>query len=170
MRYCDVCREQFAAVDGRDPLAISDPPADEAWRRFRWDSVTGAVRGLSEAVRRHGKPISAAVFPTPTIARTLVRQAWDHWPLDRFFPMLYQGFYLEDIAWIGDGVREGIAALARGGGTPLCAGLYLPSLDPAQLAVAVTTAKSAGAAGVSLFEMDGLSDEHLAALRAATLE
>ena len=84
--------------------------------------------------------------------------------------MLYQGFYLEDIAWIGDGVREGIAALARRGGTPLCAGLYLASLDPAQLAVAVTTAKSAGAAGVSLFEMDGLSDEHLAALRAATLE
>ncbi|MDE2803931.1 MAG: hypothetical protein OXN18_02175 [Gemmatimonadota bacterium] len=131
--------------------------------------MTGAVRGLSEAVHRHGKPISAAVFPTPTIARALVRQAWDEWPLDRFFPMLYQGFYLEDIAWIGDGVREGIAAMGGRDGKPLCAGLYLPSLDPAQLAQAVETARTAGAEGVSLFEMDGLGDEHLAALRAALL-
>ncbi len=37
--YCDVCREQFAGLDGRDPLDIPDPPADEAWRRFRWDSA-----------------------------------------------------------------------------------------------------------------------------------
>ena len=100
----------------------------------------------------------------------LVRQSWDEWPLDRFFPMLYQGFYMEDVAWIGNGVREGIAALAERGRTPLCAGLYLPSLDPARLADAVRTARSAGAAGVSLFEMDGLSDEHLAALRTALVQ
>ena len=131
--------------------------------------MTGTVRELAEAVHQHDKPISAAVFPTPTIARTLVRQAWDEWPLDRFFPMLYQGFYLEDVAWIGDGVREGVAALAGREGTPLCAGLYLPSLDPRQLAEAVEMARAAGADGVSLFEMDGLSDEHLAALRMATL-
>ncbi len=172
--YCDVCREQFAAIDGRDPLEIPDPPSDEAWRRFRWDSVTGAVRELASAVHAHGKPITAAVFPTPTIARTLVRQAWDEWPLDRFFPMLYHSFYLEDIPWIGDGVREGVAALAGGDieggptpGTPLNAGLYLPVLDPAQLAEAVATARDAGAAGMSTFEMHGLTDEHLAALREA---
>ncbi|MXX34432.1 MAG: hypothetical protein F4Z50_06685 [Gemmatimonadetes bacterium] len=171
-RYCDVCREQFAALDGRDPLEIPDPPSDEAWRRFRWDSVTGAVRHLAAGVHAHGKPITAAVFPTPTIARTLVRQAWDEWPLDRFFPMLYHSFYLEDIPWIGDGVREGVAALADGSvedgpraGTPLNAGLYLPALNPGQLAEAVATARDAGAAGVSTFEMNGLTDEHLAGLR-----
>ena len=162
--YCDVCREQFAAVDGRDPLEIPDPPADEAWRRFRWDRVTGAVRELARAVHDQDKPITAAVFPTPAIARRLVRQAWDEWPLDRFFPMLYHSFYMEDIGWIGDGVREGVSALD---GTPLNAGLYLPSLDPAGLAEAVATARAAGAAGVSLFEMHGLTDEHLAALREA---
>ena len=167
MRYCDVCREQFAALEGRDPLEIPDPPSDEAWRRFRWDSVTGAVRELAAAVHARGKPITAAVFPTPTIARTLVRQAWDEWPLDRFFPMLYHSFYLEDIAWIGDGVREGVATLADGPrpGTPLNAGLYLPVLEPVQLAEAVAAARGAGAAGVSTFEMHGLTDEHLAALR-----
>ena len=173
--YCDVCRERFAALDGRDPLEIPDPTTDEAWRRFRWDSVTGAVEGLAAAAHEHGKPITAAVFPTPSIARRLVRQDWDRWPLDRFFPMLYQGFYLEDIPWIGDGVREGVAALAatdrdvRGGvATPLNAGLYLPSLDPAALAEAVATAREAGASGASTFEMDGLTDAHLTALRDAT--
>ena len=76
--------------------------------------------------------------------------------------MLYHGFYQEDIAWIGDGVRKGVVALGR---TPLNAGLYLPSLDPAQLGEAVATARESGAAGVSLFEMHGLTDEHLVALR-----
>ncbi|WP_428276457.1 family 10 glycosylhydrolase [Candidatus Palauibacter sp.] len=173
--YCDVCREQFAALDGRDPLEIPDPPADEAWRRFRWDSVTGVVRELAGAAHEHGKPITAAVFPTPSIARTLVRQDWDRWPLDRFFPMLYQSFYLEDIPWIGEGVREGIAALEAAAPTagerdarPLNAGLYLPALDPPALAEAVATAREAGAAGVSTFEMDGLTDDHLAALVDAT--
>ncbi|MDE2873879.1 MAG: hypothetical protein OXQ93_00455 [Gemmatimonadota bacterium] len=140
--------------------------------------MTGAVRELAAAVHELEKPISAAVFPTPAIARTLVRQAWDEWPLDRFFPMLYHSFYLEDIAWIGDGVREGVAALADGDvadgdvadgprpGTPLNAGLYLPVLEPAQLADAVVAARDAGAAGASTFEMHGLTDEHLAALRA----
>ena len=169
--YCDVCREQFRVLDGRDPLEIPDPTADEAWRRFRWDSVTGAVHDVAAAAKAHGKPITAAVFPTPSIARTLVRQDWDGWPLDRFFPMLYQSFYLEDIPWIGEGVREGIAALEATASTlgapaapPLNAGLYLPALDPPALAEAVAAAREAGAAGVSLFEMDGLTDEHLAAL------
>ena len=57
----------------------------------------------------------------------------------------------------------GIAALA--GRVPLYAGLYLPALDPAELATAVAAARDAGAAGFSLFEMSGLTDGHLASLR-----
>jgi len=162
--YCEVCRDAFGAQTGRDPLTMDDPTSDDAWRRFRWDSVTEAVRGLADTVHARGKPITAAVFPTPDIARTLVRQSWDEWPLDRFFPMLYNGFYLEDIPWIGRGVREGVAALA-GSDRSLNAGLYLPDLTPGELAEAVRTAREAGAAGVSFFESEGLSDEHLAALR-----
>ena len=160
--YCDECRQQFAALDGRDPFDIADPPADPAWRRFRWDSVTGAVRHLASSVRAEGKPITAAVFPTPTLARRLVRQAWDEWPLDRVFPMLYHRFYLEGIDWIGASASEGVEAL---GSTPLNAGLYLPDLTPEELAQAVRVARDAGASGVSLFEMNGLTDEHLSALR-----
>ena len=160
--YCEVCRSQFAEVTGRDPMEMADPTRDEEWRRFRWDSVTGAVRRLVESVHAGGKPITAAVFPTPTIARRLVRQAWDEWPLDRYFPMLYNGFYLEDIDWIGKGVQEGVAAI---GSVPLNTGLYLPDLNPTELADAVAVARDAGAAGVSFFESNGLSDEHLEALK-----
>ena len=127
---------------------------------------------MAAAVHAQGKPITAAVFATPGEARRLVRQAWDEWPLDRFFPMLYQRAYGEDVPWIGDCVREGVAALAGGGveggprpETPLNAGLQLRWLEPAQLAEAVAAARDGGAAGVSLFELRRLSDDHLAALR-----
>jgi len=106
------------------------------------------------------------VFPTPTIARQLVRQAWDQWPLDMVFPMLYNRFYEQPVSWIGTGVAEGVNAL--GGGFPLYAGLYLPDLDPDALAEAIGEARSNGAAGFSLFEMNGITDEHAARLRELT--
>lgn len=162
--YCDVCRSTFAAESGTDPLELPDPPADRAWREFRWNAVTGVVRALSEEVRSHGKPITAAVFPTPELARRLVRQAWDEWPLDAVFPMLYHGFYEQPVSWIGTGVGEGVAALE--GRFPLNAGLYLPDLNPAEMAEAIRIARESGAAGFSLFEMNGISDAHLEQLRA----
>jgi hypothetical protein len=165
--YCDVCRSTFEAQSGTDPLDLPDPTRDEAWRRFRWDSVTGLVKECRDAVHARGKTLTAAVFPTPTLARRLVRQAWDEWGLDGVFPMLYHSFYLEDLPWIGAGVEEGVAALtAAGDGTALRAGLYLPSLDPDALGEAVGIARDAGAQGVSLFEMGGLDDVHLVALKA----
>lgn len=160
--YCDVCREAFRTQRGTDPLDLPDPTADEAWRSFRWNTVTGLVRELADAAHAHDTPISAAVFPSPSIARRLVRQAWDEWPLDAFFPMLYHGFYEQDVAWIGRTVREGVTAL--GGRAPLYAGLYLPDLPPAELARAIAAATEGGAAGIALFEMGGLSDEHLMVL------
>ena len=164
--YCEVCRETFAAETGADPLDLPDPTADEAWREFRWRGVTELVGELCGVVRAAGKPISAAVFPTPSIARRLVRQAWDLWPLDAVFPMLYNGFYNEDLDWIGASVAEGVSAIPTH--RRLHAGLYLPDLTPAELGRAVRIARDAGAAGASLFEMDGLTDAHLAALPPAS--
>ncbi len=156
--YCDVCRETFREQSGTDPLELPDPTQDVAWREFRWNSVTGVVRALADAVHAHGKPITAAVFPTPTLARQLVRQAWDQWPLDAVFPMIYHEFYEEDVPWIGTATSKGVSALPAG--TPLYSGLFLPSLSPEQLAEAVHVARDAGANGVALFEMGGLTEEH----------
>jgi uncharacterized lipoprotein YddW (UPF0748 family) len=161
--YCQVCRDSFKGQSGVDPLALTDPTTDAAWRRFRWDSVTGLVQGLVDTVHAAGKRISAAVFPTPAIARQLVRQAWDEWPLDLVFPMAYHRFYNKAVAWIGDATRAGVAALPAT--RPLYTGLYLPDLSPADLATAVNLATEAGAEGVSFFEMSGLTEEHLRRLR-----
>jgi uncharacterized lipoprotein YddW (UPF0748 family) len=163
--YCVECRRAFLRRHGTDPLDLPDPAASVEWRRFRYESVTGLVRELAAAVKGERKRVTAAVFPTPTIARTLVRQAWDEWPLDAVFPMLYNGFYREGLPWIGAGVREDVAALPAG--RPVYAGLYLPDLPPDELARAVRIAAAAGATGVSLFEMDGITDEHVRALRDA---
>jgi len=161
--YCEVCREKFRRLDGRDPMKLEDPAADAAWREFRWNSITEVVTILSRAAHAHGKAISAAVFATPTLARRFVRQAWDQWPLDMVFPMLYHNFYLEEVDWIGRAAGEGVQALPNT--VPLYAGLFVPRLDPTQLASAVSLVRDAGAAGVALFSLPRLTDAHLRVLR-----
>ncbi len=161
--YCDVCREQFESLAGKDPMALEDPAADADWARFRWDSVTRVVSELADVTHARGKPISAAVFATPSLARRLVRQAWDEWPVDRVFPMLYHPAYDEDVPWIGRSVAEGVSAL-HGSGTELNAGLYLPALDPQGLAEAIRRSRSAGAAGFALFDLNPLTAGHLTAI------
>jgi len=156
--YCEVCRELFREQAGTDPLELPDPTADERWRRFRWEGITGVVETIAGAVAPTGKPLSAAVFPTPSIARRLVRQAWESWPLQAVFPMLYHRFYEEELPWIGAGVREGVAALD--GWCPLQAGLYVPDLNPGELAQAASIALEAGARGIALFELDALEPAH----------
>ncbi len=159
--YCDTCRETFASLHNIDPLEFDDPSADGAWKQFRWDGVTKLVKTLAEAVHEEKKPISAAVFPTPAVARRLVRQAWDEWPVDAVFPMLYHSFYEEGLEWIGMGIKEGLAALATRDPPALSpkqiyAGLYLPALSEDERTQAVEIARDAGAHGVSFFEMNGL--------------
>jgi uncharacterized lipoprotein YddW (UPF0748 family) len=161
--YCDVCREQFSDRTGRDPLAMADPSTDSEWARFRQDGVTRVVTELAETARNRGKQISAAVFATPTEARRLVRQAWDEWPVDRVFPMLYHPAYGEDIPWIGRSAREGVEAL-RGSGVELAAGLYVPALPPDELAEAIRRVRESGASGYSLFDLNPLTGDHLEAV------
>ena len=157
-----MCRERSRRTAGIDPRTLADPSAHDAWRQYRYDSITDVVNLLSDEVHRGGKPITAAVFPTPTIARTLVRQDWTRWKLDAVLPMIYNGFYKEDVPWIERATREGVAAL--GGKAPLHAGLYVPDLSPADLAAAAERALAGGAQGVSVFEATLLSPEHWAAL------
>ncbi|MGB5528267.1 MAG: putative glycoside hydrolase [Gemmatimonadota bacterium] len=167
--YCDECREQFGRLSGRDPLELDDPPSDPDWARFRWDSVTRVVTELSEVTHARGRSISAAVFATPALARKLVRQAWDEWPVDRLFPMLYHPAYDQDIPWIGRSVEEGLRAL-DGSGTELNAGLYLPALAPDELAEAIRLSRQAGGAGFSLFDINPLTDDHITAVEATMRE
>lgn len=148
--YCRVCRAAFKKQAGVDPLELSNPPADAAWRQFRYDSVTRLVNRIAAAAHEKRKLVTAAVFPSPSIARKLVRQDWPRWDLDAVLPMTYHSFYNEPIGWIEKAVREGVSALPPG--RPLHAGLYLPDLKTEeQFDEAVRAALAGGAAGVALF-------------------
>ena len=160
--YCEVCRERFRKVSGTDPKSLADPPAHAAWLQYRYDTITQVVGELSDEAHRQGKPVTAAVFPTPRIARTLVRQDWTRWKLDAVLPMVYNGFYKEDVPWVERATREGVTAL--GGRFPLYTGLYVPDLPPADLSKAIGRAFAGGASGVSLFQGDMLTPEHVAAI------
>jgi uncharacterized lipoprotein YddW (UPF0748 family) len=163
--YCAVCRDRFRKKSGVDPKSLGDAPANDAWRQYRYDTITEIVGMLAGEARAAGKQITAAVFPTPRIARTLVRQDWTTWDVDALLPMVYNGFYKEPVAWIEPAVREGVAAL--GGRVRLYAGLYVPDLPPPLLGDAAKFAFAGGAQGVSVFQGDMLTPAHRTALAAA---
>lgn len=148
--YCDVCRAAFKKLTGKDPLKLPDPPADSEWRNYRYQTVTRFVNRMVEVAHGKGRQITAAVFPSPSIARKLVRQDWPQWNLDAVLPMTYNRFYNEEVEWIEKTVREGVTALPAN--RPLYAGLYLPDIhSEEEFDRAVRAARAGGAAGVSLF-------------------
>lgn len=148
--YCEVCREGYRKEHGADPLELPDPPASETWRQWRLDRVTRLVNAIAEAVKARKKVLSAAVFPTPAIARRLVRQDWTRWNLDAVMPMTYQNFHEKDVSWIEEAVREGVQGLA--GKRPLYPALYVSHLKgEGEFETAVAGARAAGASGIALF-------------------
>jgi uncharacterized lipoprotein YddW (UPF0748 family) len=147
--YCEVCRNAFKKQTGEDPLKLPDPTANAAWRQYRFDSVTKLVNHLVEVAHGKRKQITAAVFPTPTLAKKLVRQDWVHWNLDAFLPMVYHSFHNEKPEWIQRAVKEGVTALPAN--RSLYAGLYLPDLHGDDFDRAVKFAMAGGAKGVSRF-------------------
>ena len=156
--YCRFCRDSFKRQEGVDPLDLPDPPAHVAWIQYRYDTITDVVAMLADEVHARKKQVTAAVFPTPAIARNLVRQDWARWKLDAVLPMVYHSFYKEDVPWIERATREGVDALR--GRIPLYTGLYVPDLPPADLGRAVKHALAGGAQGVSLFQGNTMTPAH----------
>jgi len=163
--YCDVCRSKFKKAHGKDPLEIEFPSQSISWRNYRYDQVTRIVNRLADlAHEQYNKPITAAVFPTPEVARRIVRQDWTRWDLDAVCPMIYHGFYKENVSWIGDAVDEGIHFLC--GKFPLYAGVFLPDFkSDEELEEGVKVAVRNGASGVSFF--GGLDENKLNAIERA---
>jgi len=148
--YCEVCRAGFKEKYGTELSTIEYPEASLSWRLYRYNNITRVVNSLSAVAHQHKKPITAAVFPTPEVARRNVRQDWTNWKLDGVCPMIYHGFYREKVDWIGNAVAEGIHFLA--GSFPLYAGLYLPDFkSDEEIAQGINFAFTNGASGVSFF-------------------
>ncbi len=148
--YCEVCKAKFKEQYGTDISDIQYPEASLSWRLFRYNNITRIVNSLSAVAKQHKKLITAAVFPTPEVARRNVRQDWTNWKLDGICPMIYHGFYREKVSWIGDAVAEGIHFLA--GSFPLYAGLYLSDFkSDDEIREGIQGALKNGASGISFF-------------------
>ncbi|NEU06914.1 family 10 glycosylhydrolase [Flavihumibacter sp. R14] len=164
--YCEVCKAKFKEWRGKDISQVEFPEADLSWRLFRYNAITGIVNHLAGVAKDHKKQITAAVFPTPEVARRNVRQDWVNWNLSGICPMIYHGFYKEPVAWIGDAVSEGVKALQ--GRFPLYAGIYLPDFkDSGEVQLGMEHALRNGARGISLF--GDVSPEVLQALEKASV-
>ena len=163
--YCDDCKEKFKAWRGQDLEQIVFPEASLSWREFRYNAITTIVNQLAAVAVKHKKQITAAVFPTPEVARRNVRQDWTNWNLNGVCPMIYHGFYKEPVEWIGDAVAEGVHFL--NGRFPIYAGIYLPDFkSQEEIKLGMQYALQHGAKGISVFGY--VTDEVLETLKSVS--
>jgi hypothetical protein len=149
----------------------------EAWAQFRCDQLTFFVDKVANAVHQVGKKVSVDVFPGPySYAEHMVRQQWDQWMVDAFFPMNYNDLYQEGPEWVASVVAEEVEAV---GGVPVVSSLRLckdwqtksqtthvgsKGLLPSELGTAVRGAVASGAKGVCLFSGVRMTPEYWEAL------
>lgn len=158
--YCETCRTKFKQQYGVDPMKLENPAENKQWIQFRYDAVSNVVKNIVEGVHNEtGKPVTAAVFPTPDIARKLVRQEWNKWPLDAIMPMIYHSFYNKDIQWIKTAAAQGVEAI--NGRFPHYTGLFIPFFKQAtELTQAVELAIEAGSEGVAIFNENAMTRKY----------
>lgn len=146
--YCDSCRHHFEQRFGYDPMNTDYPMASPAWLSFRYNAVTHLVKAIDQEMEKSRTFLSAAVFPTPDMARKMVRQDWDHWGIDAYFPMIYNGFYREGVAWIGQAVQDCVDAVQ--GRAFIYAGVMCSDIEK-EFEQALEEVFTHGASGISLF-------------------
>lgn len=165
--YHPIAREGFKKIFGKDPIEMKNPELSTEWRQYRLNAVTSLVNECVEIAHAANHKMTAAVFPFPEMSRQMVRQAWNDWNLDAAYPMLYQNFYRESIAWIGFAAEQG----TRDVDFPINAGLYSPALrSGADLEKAIRLVKEKGVTGMSIFTADDLNNEQKAVLKKLSAE
>ncbi|MDG3582424.1 putative glycoside hydrolase [Galbibacter pacificus] len=162
--YCDVCVAEFERTYHKNPRDFDNPAIDMEWKQFRLNKIKAVVDEAYEIAHKHGKRLSAAVFPYPEMADHMVRQRWDKWNIDMVLPMIYNNFYNEGIDWIGFATKQGVADL-EGKNTELHTGVFVPPMSGEDLRQAINLAKTNGAKGISFFDGNALTDEHLQVIK-----
>lgn len=152
--YTDYSRKRFKDAHGVDPLTLPDPESNAAWLKYRLDSVVDLVNDyLVPAAKAGGKKISAAVFPGPSRARTMVRQDWGRFNLDAFLPMLYHTFYDAGPEFVKTYTQEAVRTV----NVPVYSGLFVDPLNDADFERTVRAALDGGASGVSIFDAGAMT-------------
>lgn len=159
--YCDVCISEFEKIHHKNPKESNNTAIDMEWKNFRLNAVKAIVDDAYEIVHKYDKNLTAAVFPYPEMADHMVRQRWDKWNIDEVYPMIYHGFYNEEIDWIGYATKQGVEDL-KSKKVGLNTGIYLPPFkSAAELKEAILLAKENGAKGVTFFDGPALTEEYL---------
>lgn len=172
--YCEDCTNAFKSITGIDIKKAEDPSKIEEWKTFRYNLISNLVNRLSTKIHSRGKQINAAVFPGPgSVAKKLVRQEWNKWNLDTYFPMNYNDFYLEGTDWIGAVTKEAVTAVEAK--KPIISGLFIcpdpakkrsepdpenHGLLPEELEAAIQQSMQNGATGICLFTPDRMTEAH----------
>jgi len=165
--YHPYLRKLYKEKFGIDPINLEDPGNDKQWIQFRLDELNKTVYGLRDHVKEKNLDITAAVFPTPQMSADMVRQDWEDWNLDCYFPMVYHNFYNEPIEWIQKIIEEDRAVV--GDSSHIFCGLYLPALQADNdLTKAINAAMEGGADGVSFFSFGSLNEEMIIQIKQTT--
>ena len=163
--YCDACVSAFEKEHHKNPRESKNTTIDMEWKQFRLNAIKALVDDAYKIVHKHNKKLTAAVFPYPEMADHMVRQRWDKWQIDVVYPMIYHGFYNEEIDWIGFATKQGVIDLAPKN-IEVKTGIYIPPFTSAdELRQAIRLAKENGAKGVSFFDGPELTDEYLKAIK-----
>ncbi|WP_323027824.1 family 10 glycosylhydrolase [Gelidibacter japonicus] len=165
--YCEDCISEFEKIHHKNPLESENTAIDMEWKNFRLNAIRNLVNDAYDIVHKHNKKLTAAVFPYPEMADHMVRQRWDKWNIDEVYPMIYHGFYNEEIDWIGYATQQGVTDL-QPKNVGLNTGVFLPPFTSAEeLKEAIHYAKNNGAKGVTFFDGPQLSDAFLQTIKDA---
>ncbi|MFT6689257.1 MAG: uncharacterized lipoprotein YddW (UPF0748 family) [Saprospiraceae bacterium] len=163
--YCDVCIREFEKIHHKNPKESGNTSIDMEWKQFRLNAVKRVVDEAYEIVHKYNKNLTAAVFPYPEMADHMVRQRWDKWNIDEVYPMIYHGFYNEEIDWIGFATKQGVEDV-KDKGIGVNTGVYIPPFKSnEELKKAILLAKENGAKGVTFFDGNALTKEYLQTIK-----
>ncbi len=163
--YCDACIAAFEKIHHKNPKESKNTAIDMEWKNFRLNAIKAIVDDAYKIVNKNGKKLTAAVFPYPEMADHMVRQRWDKWTIDEVYPMIYHGFYNEEIDWIGYATKQGVSDVSSKG-IGINTGVYLPPFESAEdLKEAILLAKNNGAKGVTFFDGPALTEPFLKAIK-----
>ncbi len=163
--YCDVCVSEFEKLHHKNPRKIENTSIDMEWKNFRLNAIKAVVDDAYHIVHKYNKNLTAAVFPYPEMADHMVRQRWDKWTIDEVYPMIYHGFYNEEIDWIGYATKQGVEDV-KNRGIGINTGVYLPPFKSSEeLKEAILLAKINGAKGVTFFDGPALTKDYLEVIK-----
>ncbi len=163
--YCDVCIKEFEKIHHKNPKNSPNTSIDMEWKNFRLNAIKAVVDDAYKIVHKYNKNLTAAVFPYPEMADHMVRQRWDKWDIDEVYPMIYHGFYNEEVDWVGYATKQGVTDL-KGKQTKVNTGVYLPAFQTGEeLKAAILLAKENGAKGVTFFDGPALTADQLKTIK-----